>query len=396
MKQKLYLVIHGKMNSVTLSCIIAQVLYILVCIAYNVLKVLNKERIVEKCVENARERVSDISAKPVSIPRIEKAEADNSLDLSIIVPVYNYEQVLEEMIDSILGQNTSYTYEVILVDDGSGPAAKQILEKYAHHRFVHIIHQENQGISAARNTGIDTARGNRVMFVDCDDVLQPDIVQKLMDKAMEANADIAMCAHALVKQKDGKEISRREDIYPFGNLDNYASEDRCMNYPGLPWGKVYKRELFDDVRFPVNYWYEDTITQFLLFRKAKSFVYLPEALYDYRWYEGNYSKIQKKSNSRCIEHYWIVEHMLEESVRIGLPQDDTLYRLVLKHLGSYLYFAIRDLDESVIEDVFLMACELACKIKPNHKCHLSYKLKELEMCFASRNYANWVLACKLL
>lgn len=396
MKQKLYLVIHGKTKSVGVSYVIAQVLYALVCIAYRFFKFFQKEKIIEKDIEFARKQVSKISPKPVSVPQMGYQEVDEKLDLSIIVPVYNYEHVLEEMINSILNQKTSYTFELIIVDDGSGPNAKRILEKYKKLQNVCVIHQQNQGISAARNTGIGASKGKRIMFVDCDDVLKQGIVQELLDIAFEENVDIAMCGHSLVKQENGMELSRREEIYSNWNLENYGSEDIRMNYPGLPWGKVYRRELFRDIRYPVNYWYEDTITQFLVFRKAKSFAYLPKALYDYRWYEGNYSKVQKQSNSRCVEHYWIVEHMLEENDRIGLPRDEVLYRLVLKHLGSYLYFAVCNLDERIIEDIFVLACDLACRVRPEKKCHLSYKLKELERCFACKDYTDWVLACKLL
>ena len=396
MKQKLYLVIRGKIGSTRLSCMLAEVLYMLACVIYWVQKWFIRKRHMEGDLQQARKHVISVSNKPLSEVRIVNQPVNQEIDLSIIVPVYNYEHVLDEMIQSILNQNTAYTYELILVDDGSGPRARSILEKYADKSHIQVIFQRNQGISAARNTGINAATGKYIMFVDCDDVLKPEIVQTLLDKAYEKDTDIVMCAHALVKQHDGREVGRREDIYPAWNLENYGLEDRHMNYPGLPWGKVYKRELFNEIRFPLNYWYEDTVTQFLLFRKARSFEYVPRALYDYRWYEGNYSKVQKKSNTRCIEHYWIVEYMLEESARIGLKQDDVQYRLVLKHLGSYLYYAIQHLDKDVLYDVFLLACDLACRMKPNHQCHLSFKLKELEKSFESRNFERWVLVCKWL
>ena len=169
-----------------------------------------------------------------------------------------------------------------------------------------------------------------------------------------------------------------------------------MNYPGLPWGKVYKRELFEDIRFPEGYWYEDTIIQFLIFRKAKSFSYIPKIVYEYKWYEGNYSKVQSKSNTRVIEHFWIYKKMIEENGRIGLPKDKTLYVVLLKHLGSYLYNAIKDIDIKYQQALFVMSKQLLLEIRPNTKYKLNFELKEIESAINNNDFNTWILVCKSL
>lgn len=392
MKEDLYLIFYNKVKNEKIALALTWFAYSLFCLRYFVLKWFRGKHIICQDVTTSRARVEAIGKKPVSNYEIVNRKTDASVELSIIIPVYNYENVLEEMIGSVINQQTQFRYEVILVDDGSREPAKEILRKYENTERIKVIYQENQGISGARNTGINAACGRYIMFVDCDDVVHCDIVEKLMREAVKTNADIVIGAHALVKQKDGAEISRRNEIYTAYDLENYQDGDGIMKYPGLPWGKVYKRELFEKVRFPVNYWYEDTIVQFLLFRLAKSYSYVPEVLYDYRWYEGNYSKVQSRSNTRVVEHYWIVEYMLEESRRIGLKADAVEYKVLLRHLGSYLYFAVASLPEDDKIAIFNLACSLveANRVAVNNRMNL--KLRELETSFREKDYTKWVLA----
>ena len=109
---------------------------------------------------------------------------------SIIVPVYNVEKYLAESLDSILAQNTASEYEIILVDDGSrdssGALCDQYAEKYA---CIHVIHQANHGVSVARNTGIQLARGTYLLFVDSDDLIAPTLLSAF-DPLLEKQADM--------------------------------------------------------------------------------------------------------------------------------------------------------------------------------------------------------------
>lgn len=396
MKQTLYMIFLNKIKNPALARLLARLAYMVYCLRYFAKCLVTPKRIIHEDVEVSRKRVSTIEEKPVSSPQIRHCAVDKSIDLSIIIPVYNYELVLEKMLQSVLNQQTKYRYEVIIVDDGSREPAKEILRKYENRPLVTVIYQQNQGISGARNTGLSHARGKYIMFVDCDDTVHSDIVEKLMAEAYRTDVDIVIGAHALVKEKDGEEISRRADIYSPRNLECYRDGDSIMNYPGLPWGKVYKRALFDQVRFPLNYWYEDTIVHFLLFRLAKSYSYLPEVLYDYRWYEGNYSKVQSKSVTRVVEHYWITELMLEESRRLGLPSDSVEYKVLLRHLGGMLYHPIKGLAEEDRIAIFNLACDLAASNKVKAHRRMPLMLRELESSLLKKDYAKWVLASTLL
>ena len=396
MKQTFYMIFLNKVKNKTLAVILARLAYMVYCLRYVAKRLVTRKRIVDEDVAVSRKRICAIEEKPVSNPVIRQTPVDEQLDLSIIIPVYNYESVLEKMLQSVLKQETKYRYEVIIVDDGSREPAKEILRKYENEPNVTVIYQENQGISGARNTGLNRARGKYIMFVDCDDTVHSDIVEKLMNEAYRTDVDIVIGSHALVKEKDGNEYSRRAETYSVRNLEGYRDGDSIMNYPGLPWGKVYKRELFDAVRFPLNYWYEDTIVHFLLFRLAKSYSYLPEVLYDYRWYEGNYSKVQSKSVTRVVEHYWIVELMLEESRKLGLKPDAVEYKVVLRHLGGFLYHAIKALPEEDIIAIFNLACDLTAANRAEKHRRMPFQLRELEKSLLKKDYAKWILASTML
>lgn len=396
MRHALYLRFYALVKNEALALLLTRLAYLLVRARYFVKKWCSKKRIVNLDVTEARERVEAVEKCPVSRFEIQNKPVDPKTDLSVIIPVYNYESVLDEMIQSVLNQKTGYRYEVILVDDGSREPAKEILRKYEDYENVTVIYQQNQGISGARNTGLNFAKGKYVMFVDCDDVVHDNIVQTLVQEAENSGADLVMGGHALVKQEKGVEISRRDNIYPQGNLEGYRDGDSIMNYPGLPWCKVYHRSLFEKVRFPVNFWYEDTVVHFLLFRLAKHFVYVPKVLYDYRWYEGNFSKVQSQSNVRVLEHYWIVEYMLHECRRVGLKPDPVEYKVLLRHLGSYLYNAIAHLPEEVKLAAFCLACNLAEENRVEMPKGMNLQLRELEKAFLHRNYNGWKQASTLL
>ena len=123
--------------------------------------------------------------------------------ISVIVPVYRVEQYLERCVASILAQ-TYRDFELILVDDGSTDGAQDVLHRYENYPDVKVIFQQNQGIAGARNTGLVNAIGKYIMFIDCDDTVEDNLIETLMMKAYKDDCDIVMCAHNLVKERNGE------------------------------------------------------------------------------------------------------------------------------------------------------------------------------------------------
>ncbi|MBR3241544.1 MAG: glycosyltransferase [Parasporobacterium sp.] len=387
---RFYKLTHSERLSVFLSYL-ARFVYFL---RFLFKRIFLKKENVEMGEDQALEILQRTSPDPALRPEYSRVPFDEEYDLSVIVPVYNHIDVLKRCLDSLVNQKTQYSYELILVDDGSTDGARKLVDQYESIENVRVIHQENGGIAAARNTGIHYARGRYLMFVDCDDYVHEDIVETLMTKAEKDAADIVMCAHALVKVKNGITISRLPNVYPLpiNNMLGYMPEARIMNYDGLPWGKVYRRELFEGVRFFPGYWYEDTIIHSLIFTQCKEYTYIPEIKYEYQWYEKNFSHIQGgKKQLKAVDRYWLLKAILERYDELGLEKDEKFYTMLLKHVSAYYYPTVSSLSEDIIKAMFVVGRKLLLEYKPHRKIKLPYMLKLTERAIINNNIALWKL-----
>ena len=383
-------------NNRSVSILLSKIAYALYVLIFEIKRLFRKREYVSMSKKEALDIVGKIYKKPEVASHADKYNnrcINPQIDLSIIVPIYNYVNLIRENIESVLNQKTKYNYELILVDDGSTDGAREVLLEYKDFPNVNVILQSNQGIAGARNTGINAATGKYIMFIDCDDTIHEDMVESLMDCIINSNCDIVMCAHNLVKEKDGSVFQVIPNIYPQENLFNYKNGDEIMNYAGLPWGKVYKRELWNNVRFLRGYWYEDTIIQWLLFTQCKKFKYLPKVEYEYRWYENNFSRVQgKKKNPKAIDRYWMLLDIIEKYKELGLPRDGMFYTLLLKHLSAHYYNSFVGLDESVIQAMFVLARELVLQYRPKKMNKLPYMLSVTEKAFIRGDVSLWRLS----
>lgn len=366
--------------------------YFLYILKFIFKKLILKKQTVNLSYDEARTIVNDIYPKPESKPIYSNCPINSDIDLSIVIPVYNYADILENNIISVLNQKTKYNYEVIFVDDGSTDGAKDILKKYEGNPKVKLVFQENGGIASARNAGINISTGKYLMFVDCDDTVHDDIVENLISRAYENDYDMVVAAHNLAKENNGKVYSVLPNVYPKSNLAGYKNGDEIMNLPGLPWAKVYKRELWDNVRFFPGYWYEDTIILPLIFTQCKSYAYVPKVVYEYRWYESNFSHTQGKTNTpKVIDRYWLLLDILEKYTELDIKDEKVIYTLLLRHLSSFYYQDIRRCPEAE-EAMFVLAEELYQKWKPDCKVRLPFILRQVEKAFDKKNINLWRLA----
>lgn len=392
MKHAFYFRFYKIFHSEPICNVLASMAYMLYCFLFLIKKLTRKKKIVTMTVDEAETMINTVYPRPYSSPEYINPVIRNDLDLSIVVPVYNYADIIENTILAILNQKTSYQYEVILVDDGSTDGAREILKKFESNPKVQIIYQENGGIGAARNTGINHAAGKYLMFVDCDDIVHDDIVETLMSRAYKDNLDMVMAAHNLVKEKNREVYSVTPNVYPQKNLVGYKNGDAIMNYPGLPWAKVYRRELWNGVRFFPGYWYEDTIIQFLIFTQVKSYAYIPKIVYEYKWYEKNFSHTQNDAKQlRTIERYWLLKEIIERYEQLDLPLDARFYTLLITHFSAYFYSFVSGHTTEVVDALFVLAkSELDKYCVENIK--LPYVMKNVEKAFDTRDKALWKLA----
>ena len=388
MKKRLYLYFHRRTHSVLLARVLGEAAYAAFEWAYLVKCLFVHRAMVGQDYGQALNRVSQEHPKPNSPHTITNPQIDRSLDLCIVIPVFNSETYLSDCIDSVLAQQTGYRYEVIVVDDGSTDGSREILQRYEGAGQIRLVHQENSGTAKARNGGIDQSNGQYIMFVDSDDLVDTSIVEELLNEAYATGNDIAACGYYTFGSLADKHlfIDRQIDI-------RVNDRDLIMNYDGFAHGKVYKRELFNAVRFPEGYWFEDTLTHFITFRLCSSFSYHPRALYGYRTNEKGATRTYYQSE-RCIDAYWIVEYMIDESHRLGIGDDVSLYKTALRHLGALLDERIGSRDTATREAVFAMACELTRRLRPSEKYRFPFMYRQLEKSLLNRDYALWELTSR--
>lgn len=203
--------------------------------------------------------------------------------VSIIVPVYNVENYLPKCIDSILSQ--TYTHiEVILVDDGSKDNCPRICDEYASKDSrVRVIHQANGGRSRARNVGIDAAIGDYIMFVDADDWVDVDYVERLYELAITNNAQLVVGRYRLVYSDYVQDESTGEVLVLEGQkpLEFYVRGRGNYQNANAVWVKLYQKELLEGIRFVEGKYFEDVMFVTKVYNKCTKCVYYDQAFYNY-------------------------------------------------------------------------------------------------------------------
>lgn len=220
---------------------------------------------------------------------------------SVIVPVYKVEEYLEKCVQSILAQ-TERDFELILVDDGSPDRCGALCDSLAQtDPRVRVIHQENQGLGGARNTGIREARGDWLLLVDSDDWIEPKILEKAMEAGLREEADLVMFAFRTVDEQ-GRELGVfREDMPKERGITLQEHKEALLTAP-CAWNKLYRRGFFQGtgLAYPPRVWYEDLRTSPKLMAKAGRMVFLDEVGYNYLQRQGSIMKSANLERNREI------------------------------------------------------------------------------------------------
>ena len=220
---------------------------------------------------------------------------------SVIVPVYKVEEYLEKCVQSILAQ-TERDFELILVDDGSPDRCGALCDSLAQtDSRIRVIHQENQGLGGARNTGIREARGDWLLLVDSDDWIEPKILEKAMEAGLREEADLVMFAFRTVDEQ-GRELGVfREDMPKERGITLQEHKEALLTAP-CAWNKLYRRSFFQGtgLAYPPRVWYEDLRTTPKLMAKAGRMVFLDEVGYNYLQRQGSIMKSANLERNREI------------------------------------------------------------------------------------------------
>lgn len=208
---------------------------------------------------------------------------------SVIVPVYNVADYLEACVASVIAQ-TCRDYELILVDDGSTDQSGAMCDRLAQQYHCRVIHQENGGLGAARNTGIEAAQGDYLVFLDSDDFLSPDTLQGLSEEMDRVDADIY--AFGFVTSDGTRDLAAFVDALPYHQPLTLAACPQLLLAQPNACCKVVRRSLFlsSGVRFPSRVWYEDIRTTPKLSALAQAIDALPDTWYHYVQREGSITR----------------------------------------------------------------------------------------------------------
>lgn len=201
--------------------------------------------------------------------------------ISVIIPVYKVEKYLDECVASVLAQ-TYRNLEIILVDDGSPDRCPFLCDEWASKdNRIKVIHKENGGLSDARNAGIEIAQGEYIAFVDSDDWIVPEMYEHMMRALIRESADI--CACGIMTCYPDRKVCWGCKEYLCGDSETFL---RLLyhntQYPVAAWNKLYRRECWKTLRFPIGKICEDAFTTYRLLDSAERIVQIPEFLYCYR------------------------------------------------------------------------------------------------------------------
>lgn len=266
------------------------------------------------------------------------------MKVSVIIPVYNVEKYLRRCLDSVVNQNFN-DYEVIIVNDGSTDNSLSIAEEYKKNYpdLVNVISQENKGLGAARNSGIDVATGEYLLFVDSDDYIDESLLADTYRVAKKFDSEIVVFDIMYVNE-DGEEI--KYSSARFNNCSEVHFDDKSVAtiWPSA-WNKLFKSSLFKDnsIYFPTGIWFEDFAIVPALLMIAKNIQYIPTAFYYYVQRDESIMHSSKiKRNKEIITSY---ENLLNLISNLELEEN---YSEELGFLSLYhvLYTATMRINEA--------------------------------------------------
>lgn len=224
--------------------------------------------------------------------------------ISIVIPIYNQEKYLRQSLDSIKNQ-TFTDLEVILIDDGSTDGSLAICQEYekTDKRFKAYSY-ENGGLSVARNRGIDLVTSPFITFLDPDDWLEEKAIEVLYNSLQNHQADISCCGYYLASEEEIKSVWDSDKDIIWSREEALQTLFIGKEMKDFAWGKLYKTKLFDGVRFPKGWYFEDISTTYKTFNKAKKIVKIEKPLLYYRQHDASINSSNTKTPKKALDYYF--------------------------------------------------------------------------------------------
>ena len=253
--------------------------------------------------------------------------------VSIIVPVYNVEKYLNQCLESLVNQ-TLKDIKIIIVNDGSTDSSQNIIDSYQikYPDLILALTKENGGLASARNFGLAYVQSQYVAFIDSDDYVDLTMYEKLYKKAISEDSDLVMCNLQYFFENGTSKSFISEGL----NLEwNSNPHKAAFLSPLFAWNKLYKKELFRDLSYPIGLWYEDIPVSTKIFAVSKKITWVNETLVYYRQREN--SIMHASYNPKMHDIFKILKIMVEELTKINkfdLYHDEIEY-LFIEHCLYY-------------------------------------------------------------
>ena len=267
--------------------------------------------------------------------------------ISVVVPVYKVENFLHKCVQSICEQ-TYRELEIILVDDGSPDNCGAICDEYAKKdERIKVIHKKNGGLSDARNAVIEAATGKYIGFVDSDDYINPQMYEILYEGIKQNDADISVCRYQMVDEKENVVYKTYENINEWIIINSdadklkYSFDINTKTAFIVAWNKLYKTELFKEIRYPYGKIHEDQFTTYKTIHLADKIVYTEKELY---YYLQRQDSIMNSSFDRKRLH-----NLDAIKEKLEFYKNTKKYDWYAKNLESYRYL-INQMKYLIIRD----------------------------------------------
>ena len=214
--------------------------------------------------------------------------------ISVIIPIYNVKPYLVECLESVVKQ-TYDNLEIILIDDGSTDGSGEICDEFAaKDKRIHVFHQNNKGIGYTRNVGLDNMNGTMVAFLDSDDAYDRDFASRMLQTLLDRKSDIVVCKYTEIRSTEKLQRTGKEKTGPMASEGMYTSDDALRALadgfidPSL-YNKLYRRELWDSIRFPEGNIGEDLAAIYRVINNCNNVYVVDQPLYLYRKRPGSIS-----------------------------------------------------------------------------------------------------------
>lgn len=313
----------------------------------------------------------------------------NSSLISIIIPIYKVEPFIRQCIDNVINQ-TYKNLEIILVDDGSPDNCPQICDDYAKqdNRIV-VIHQNNQGLSAARNTGLDICKGEYIYFLDSDDFIRKNAIENLMD-VLTNNPDCAIAISYCTAYENGKERIYRQDwVFDkprFIESEEFAYRLVLEKSNHAAWAKLYKKVIFEKLRFQTGKKNEDSLLNVDLVPIIEQYKYSCIEIPDYAYFY----RIRKDSicnDSDDLIDFHIIDN-LDYAINKLLNREELVSALINKKFTMTIFLLERAYDNRININLYSKCINIIKGIKNNDvKKTVS---KKVYFYFLILKYVPWV------